>query len=384
MSVVYYISAHGFGHFVRSAQVIKALPSDVPVIVRSMIPSWFMDQELAGVDIECAPAQFDVGAVGADSIQVDIEKTFELARKIHERGIRELEAEKDFLRSHDAKLVVCDAPAVPLLAAKSLGIPSVVIANFTWVEIYESLAEQAEVRGLDSIAKAGRDVIRNYREAYAAGDLLLVPGLNMKMGACRRQREVPIISRHGRPDRKALCDALGFDPARPIYQVYLGAAGYAGMQWERLAEFPEAQLFSFTPVVDETAGRIKVLAADRIDHADATASVDAVIGKVGYSLCAECIASGIPILYPPRPDFAEAVALERGMESFGLGVPLSAERYQQLDFKEAFAKAREMRVAANRAKCDGAEVCAEVLARLWTGVTIEDAIERLPSKGDGF
>lgn len=381
MSVAYYISAHGFGHFVRSAQVIKALPTEVPVIVRSMIPSWFMDQELADVKYECAPAQFDVGAVGADSIQVDIEKTFELAREIHEQGVHEIEAEKNFLRSCKAKLVVCDAPAVPLLAAKSLGIPSVVIANFTWVEIYESLADQAEAQGLADLAEIGRNVIGNYRDAYAAGDLLLVPGLNMKMGACRRQCEVPIISRHGRPDRAALCEALGFDAERPIYQVYLGAAGYAGMQWERLAEFPEAQLFSFTPVVDETAGRIKVLAADRIDHADATASIDAVIGKVGYSLCAECIASGIPILYPPRPDFAEAVALERGMESFGLGVALSAERYQQLDFKEAFARANKLRAAAIRPKCDGADVCSEVLMKLWSGATVEDSIESLSGRG---
>jgi L-arabinokinase len=364
MTIAYYITAHGFGHFVRSAAIIKALPAEIPLAVRTDISPWFLHQELAGRNYTLDPGGFDCGTLGGDSTSVDIAATFQRAVEL-EREVEVLqEAETAFLKSHGVRVVVCDTPAFPLRVARAAGIPSVLITNFTWVEIYTALAEQAGKSGRVELARDGWGLVEKFRRDYAEGDLLLIPGLDLKMGACRRQMRVPVIARTGQPRRALLCKELGLNPAIPIYLIYVGQDGYAGMAWPRIREIPNAQFVSFKPP-PEAEGTVHAVPKGLMDHSDATATVDAVIGKLGYSLCAECLATRRPLIFPPRPDFVEAVALGKGMIEAGLGVPLEAEAFRNLEWRAAIQKAHELAATAQQVDCSGAQICAEILAMAW-------------------
>lgn len=394
MTLVCYISSHGFGHSVRTAQVIRALPPQIPVLIRSMTPRWFFEQELPDRPFTLEPARFDVGALGPDSIGIDPALTFREAARVHAEAMAHLAEETEFLRQNGARAVLCDAPAPPLVAARSAGIPALLLANFTWVEIYAELlarsrhtAHEGAAGGRpapppgppaldrDLAAEAGR-LIGDLRRRYAEADAHLIPGLAIDMKSVARRIDIPIIARRGRPDRLALADLLAFDPDRPIIQVYLGAAGLVGMAWEKLAYYEREQFFSFTPVPGDVAAAIRILPETGFPHADATASADAVVGKLGYSLCAECLASGIPILYAPREDFAEFPALESAMKKAGLAVPLSHQAFRGLEWRAALKKARAARTATledlgeRLPDTDGAHVAAALLAETWrTGST---------------
>ncbi|MBI1785263.1 hypothetical protein HYR69_08975 [Candidatus Sumerlaeota bacterium] len=173
-----------------------------------------------------------------------------------------------------------------------------------------------------------------------------------------------MIARTGREKRALLCEKLGLDPQSPLYLLYLGQDGYEGMKWENLTAIQGAQYFTFKPIAG-SEGIVHVIPKGLMEHADATASADAVIGKLGYSLCAECLATGTPLIFPPRPDFVEAVALGRGMLESGLGVPVQAEEFRSLRWAGAISRARELGRQAKPIDCSGAQICAEIIAMAW-------------------
>lgn len=370
MTIAFYVSAHGFGHFVREAEVIKELPPEIPVLLRSGIAPWFAAQELAGRPYELAAASFDCGTLGPDSTRTDAARTFARALEMERENEAALEVEVAFLKSRNVRLVVSDITPFALRAARAASIPSILVTNFTWTEIYGGLIDQCRFAGDAETAAHGETVLDRIRAQYAEGDLLLIPGMALPMAACRRQREVPIIARRGSDKRAEICATLGLDPARPIYLVYLGHAGYEGLRWDRLNAIPEAQFFAFGGAAHPN---VAALPEGRFNHADAVASCDAVVGKLGYSLCAECVATHRALVFPPRPGFAESSALEQAMNGYGLGVGLSEEAFRNVDWAAALEKARIKSASGSAIRCNGAEVCAGLLARVWHG----DAIEQI-------
>lgn len=365
MTVVYYVSAHGLGHFIRAGEVIKALPRETPLILRTDVDERYIRQVFGDRAPRVERARFDCGAIGADSLSVDARATFEAAEAMQRANDEREGEEVAFLRSVDARVVVADAPPFALRVARRAGVPSMLIANFTWVEIYARLVDRARARGEADVAESGERLVERLKRELSEGDLHLIPGLALPMEACRRRLEVPIVARRGRDRRELLCERLGLSADAPLHLVYLGLDGCAGVDFAALDRLDGEQFFAFEAVPGDAAGRVRVMPEGLLDHADATASADGVVGKLGYSLCAECAAHGKPIVYPPRPDFAEADALAAGMERFGLGVAVSAEDFRALRWGPALQRARELSAAARPIAADGAPVCAQIIAETW-------------------
>jgi hypothetical protein len=133
------------------------------------------------------------------------------------------------------------------------------------------------------------------------------------MRACRARRDVPLVARRGRNRKDELIQKLGLDPARPLGLVYLGRDGMDGIAWERLKAL-DLQLISYAPPA-EAESMMRAIPEDLIDHVDAASSVDVAIAKSGYGMCGECITAGTPLIYPPRPMFAEMTAVDELMNA---------------------------------------------------------------------
>ena len=63
---------------------------------------------------------------------------------------------------------------------------------------------------------------------------------------------------------------------------------------------------------------------------DLIASTDAAVAKAGYSTACEAMASGTPMIYPPRRGFAEFRSLDRALRDWPGGVPISSRDFQGL------------------------------------------------------
>ncbi|KAJ3104286.1 hypothetical protein HDU97_009362 [Phlyctochytrium planicorne] len=82
----------------------------------------------------------DPGVVQSDAVSVDVEKSFEVLGEVVGGVEGGVEGEVEWLRGLRIGCVVLDAGFLPAVAAKTLGIPSILVTNFTFDAIYEWIA----------------------------------------------------------------------------------------------------------------------------------------------------------------------------------------------------------------------------------------------------
>ncbi len=63
MTVCYYVTGHGYGHAIRTLQILKALPAGVRILLKTTVPARIFQDDLPGRDITVLPAEYDCGCV---------------------------------------------------------------------------------------------------------------------------------------------------------------------------------------------------------------------------------------------------------------------------------------------------------------------------------
>jgi hypothetical protein len=91
------------------------------------------------------------------------------------------------------------------------------------------------------------------------------------------------------------------------------------------------------------------------------AACDVVVGKPGYSTCAEVIAHRARFLHLPRSGFREVAPLEAGLASFACAAVLPREDFFAGRWRRHLDAIRARPRPASAPPADGAEVIAEAL-----------------------
>ncbi len=345
ITICYYISGHGYGHAARACQVIAALPGDVKVIVRTSVDSSFIIRE-SGRKVQVVPGQFDTGVAQSDNLTLDWKKTFKQVEEINRKNSAGLLDETDFLRRHRVDLVVCDVPPAPLEAARMAGVPSVVIGNFTWVEIFEREAK--------SYPEAGR-LADIWREEYNMATLAIRTPPAFPMAYFHHVQTVQPVARRGKNIKTALRKHLGLPAQQRLVLLYFGTFGDDQL---KVPSLPGITFLSFL----EMPGEVVMLEPDHWHFPDVVASVDCVMAKPGYGTIGECMANGTPVVYHPRNDFAEYPVLRKALTEWGGGVQLSQQNL--LNGKWAAAVAKAIALKPSRVPSKGASQAAKLLMDL--------------------
>lgn len=351
LRVAYYISSHGFGHASRAAQIMAALPSQCEIFARTLADPEFLARE-SGREVTVERLAFDFGAWQRSNMSIDWDKTFETAMAVHAASHARLDAEVDFLRRTRIDIVVSDIPPTPLLAAARAGLPSVCVANFTWVEVFRRAARE----------HAGRQrFLRELVREYGAATMLLRPGFALRMPYFRRRADIPYIARRGRSIRRALTETFAIPRRNRLVLTYFGKWGLDELALERLSRLVDVTFLSFDADVEPFVR----LSPSKWKFEDVVASVDAVLAKPGYGTMGECMANGTPVIYYPRSEFSEYFALRRELERWGGAVRLSSQDFAACRWGQALDRALELRPP--RVRCEGAHRAAQWIVTLARG-----------------
>lgn len=341
----YYISGHGYGHAARASQVMAALPPDVKIIVRSEVDQSFFLRE-SGRKVEVIPGKFDTGVVQHNNRSLDWESTFKLARKVNRDASANLITETEFLRKRRVDLIVCDVPPAPLEAARMAGIPSAVVGNFTWVEIFGKEGR---------LQKPAMELADFWREQYSMATLAIRTPPAFPMTYFRHVKTVQPIARRGKNRRKELLRFLGLPPMTRLVLMYFGTFGDDEL---RLPVMPDIALLAFTKVPEPGI----TLDPQQWHFPDVVASVDCVIAKPGYGTTGECMANGTPMIYHPRMEFAEYPVLRKAINDWNGGVQISLRDLTRGAWSGAIEKAVALK--PKRVTSNGARQTAELLMGL--------------------
>ena len=299
MTIVFYVSGHGFGHASRSIEIINALVDrqpDLNLIIRSSVAPWLVERT-ARPGVSLSSAEVDTGVVQLDSLNLDAKTSIARAEAFMSTFEDRVARETEFLRAHHATMTISDLPPLGIAAANATGIPAIASGNFTWDWIY------AHYEGGQGVAGRIGDL---YRGTALALRMPMWGGFETMANV----RDIPFVARRSWRDPNEVRDALGIPRDRRVVLVSFGGYGLGGMNEDALRAMKDYHVL-LPGMIDETA------MYDRgYRYEDLVKAVDVVVTKPGYGIISECLANDTALLYTSRGDFREYQVLVDAMPDF--------------------------------------------------------------------
>jgi L-arabinokinase len=260
-------------------------------------------------------------------------------------------------------------------AAKASGIPSVIVSNFTFDQVYLGLLSKEN----DALDQKLRNLIEIVIADYTCANLLLrlpgairipsfddapqlVPGENQ---VCiingrsqipfierapiqtpesiveRRIIDIPLVYRKAVRTRQQVLHDLGIpNITHKILLLSFGGHLYDTSRWDPNAILPNGWICIVSGMSDSIELPDRFYRASRDDYVpDLTNASDVVLGKLGYGTCSECVGHQTPFIYVPRPQFIEEYGLLKFMKDQGSVVKLEQTEFEDGRWKNAILEA---------------------------------------------
>jgi UDP:flavonoid glycosyltransferase YjiC (YdhE family) len=295
-SILYYITGHGFGHAVRSNQVIHSLRQAAPALriyVRTTAPTWLFDD--VSVPIAYSKSTIDVGIVQKDSLEMDLNETLRACRALHGRMAEVIEEELQFLRQHDIRLILADIPPLAFEIAARASIPSVAITNFTWSWIYRAYLEKYPIF---------LPLIEEMESFYCKATLALTLPYPSEMDVFAKRTAIPWIARASSLSRPQARARFALPDSATVVLLSFGGLGLERLPWNSLLQLRDLY-FVTTSDSPRREGNLSVFPDAQRSYQELVRAADVIVTKPGYGIVADVIAHRVPILYTARGEFPE-------------------------------------------------------------------------------
>ncbi|MEO6098132.1 MAG: hypothetical protein ABIW76_21685 [Fibrobacteria bacterium] len=308
---------------------MDALPASVDVDIYTSLPESFFREELHR-PFRVIACEIDCGCLQTDTVEVDVEATLARYLEIESRRADHVARIAPMLREGGAELVIADAPPLALAIAKAAGVPAWCICNFTWLDIYADFVIRHP---------RYREMFQRMQADYALADkhIRIHPYVDGNASATPAEwsfEPVGMVGRPGRPDREGFARRFGLNPEKKWGLIYVGSFGLDGVEWGRLAAYPDWEFMGLYPLLGAPPSYRYLKKDLTFRYADLNASCDLVLGKLGYGLVVECLVQAKPVLFLGRKDFSEFFMLKCLLEARGQGREISLAKFLKADFGE--------------------------------------------------
>lgn len=352
------ISAHGYGHGAQTAAVLAALRARRPDLRLSLLtglPRGFLQERIPGA-FELIDWRADFGMQMRSALDVDLDRSAADYAAFHAEWDARVAATGRLLAGLAPDLLLANIPYLPLAAAAHIGLPSVALCSLNWAGIYRHyFSGRPEAPALLAAMEA----------AYDSAEAFLCPAPSMAMPELQKVRPIGPVARLGRDVRAAVCARLGVASSRRLVLIAPGGIELR-LPLETWPEDP--QIVWLVP--SEWALRrhdIRDFAALGFPFTDVLASVDAVLGKLGYGTVAECACNGTPLLYIPRPDWPEERFLADWLHAHGRCLLIERDRVARGALRDALDAVWEQRAPPPPRPSGAEDAAAWLHARLPVG-----------------
>ena len=353
MKILYYLTAHGYGHAVRTCTICNELTENVRLIFRTTIPENFFHEEVRR-PFTYLPGQFDCGCIQRDSVTVDKKKTLQAYLTLAEQNAVRLEEEVRFCREERVDGIVSDITPLAFEVARKAGVPSVAVANFTWFDIYESYA-----RAYPFFQTCLEEIQRQYQMA----DLLLELTPSTGMPYFGNRVRIPPVAKPGRNRSGRLKEHLALETDRRIALIYVGELGMENIRWGGLAKFRGWHFAGIYPLPGASPN-YHLVDKKFFSYEDLVASAEVMVTKIGYGVVSQGLINGTPLIYLPREDFAEFPVLEEAVRGWGHGYRLSKEDYYALEWEGVLEEVSQ-RGRPKPLPSEGGKICAREIENIF-------------------
>ncbi|VAX17528.1 hypothetical protein MNBD_NITROSPINAE02-394 [hydrothermal vent metagenome] len=351
-TILYYITGHGFGHAVRSSQVIEHLTEEYghKVVIRTSAPRWLFTRPTHG-SITFEHEEVDSGLRQNDSLTTDIAGSLEYFSWWEANLTPNVKAELENIDRIMPDVIVCDIAPTGVEAGLRAGLPVVVVANFLWDWILEGYVDESPMFA---------PIAKKLTSIYSKAQMILRTGLNGGMSRYENIFDIPLIARKSSGTKKEIRDDLDIAHDKIFALISLGGHGLERFYHDLDRRITVAELFTIGEKADNRQ-KIKVFGRDAAAHEDLVMASDLVIGKLGYGLCSEIISASRGILYTPRVDFVEYNVLAKETEEYVATIKVSQDTFLKGSLDDIIIKLLEMKPPDKTPELNGAEVAARMI-----------------------
>jgi L-arabinokinase len=315
-SILYYVTGHGYGHAVRSRQVIRSLKKIRPelrIYVRTTAPEWLFQEPVFQSN-----QATDVGLVQKDSLEMDLDRTLQAGQVLHRNFPGLIKQETEFVRTHDVRLILGDIPPVGFEIAARAATASMAIANFTWSSIY---------RAYLTTHPAFLPLIEEMETFYREATLALTLPYSCGMDVFTRQEAIPWIARSSSLTKERARQAFQLPRSATIVLLSFGGLGLVRLPWawERLQKLKDF-CFVTTGKPRQELDNGRFLPEPQPNYEDLVRAADVIVTKPGYGIVADALAHQVPLLYTNRGEFPEYAHLVTALDQCATAEFISQEQ----------------------------------------------------------
>ncbi|MBX3000567.1 MAG: hypothetical protein KF893_18755 [Caldilineaceae bacterium] len=323
-SIAYFVTPHGFGHATRASAVMAALQCRHPDLcceIFTQAPRWLFAESLPGPF--CYHEIYsDVGLAQFDALNVDLESTLARLNQLIPFAPALIEDLSKRVQQAGCEMIFCDIAPLGIAVAQRVGIPSVVVENFTWDWIYE---------GYVHLSPRLRPYVDWMAEQFAATSIHIQTEPVCRRGPAWWPTDLTVapVARALRTPAHEIRQHLAIPNGVSLILVTMGGMDWRHSRLDRLEEMaPVHFLFTGGDTQGEIPHNVHFLGRDSgFYHPDLVAASDAVVGKLGYSTVAEVYHAGIPYGYIPRAHFRESAVLADFIHARMGGLPIAEEQF---------------------------------------------------------
>jgi len=339
-------------------QALRELDPGIEIHVRTTAPA----RLFAGV----VPAgrvnrsQIDAGAAEHSPLQIDAGGTLDRIEAALARQSRVLDEEMQALRTLRPQVIVSDIPFLAGMVGQAADIPCLGMSNFTWDWIVEPFVERLQ---------RSRPAAEAIRKQYALMTAILRMPLGGISDVFRNVIDVPLVANRSRRDPAEIARQLGIDARDDRRKVLFGIRGAIPTATLAAAARAAPDLLLLCPSNepgDVPPGLLPVSINESLDFSDVLRICDVVVGKMGYGLIAECIVSGVALLWPRRTGFREDEIVERQGPSVMRMAELPLDDFEAGRWADHIRAAAALPSPSQVMPANGAAVCARHIADFCT------------------
>jgi hypothetical protein len=360
MSIVFYISGHGFGHASRDVEIINRLPASPaqPVVVRSSVSPDLLRRTLR-VPYDLRPGLCDTGIVQSSSITHDDPATVAAALEFYATFDQRVQAEVSALSDLDVQVIVGDIPPLAFATAAAMGVPSVAIGNFTWDWIYETHP---------GFLPDGATTIDLIRDCYRRVDLALELPFPGGFDIFNRVESLPLVTRVATQPAAATRAHFGLPARSHVALLSFGGYGLPALDLAAIDCRDDWTIVTTDRVTADAIAlpHVRVIAereflGSAYRYEDLVNAVDVVMTKPGYGIIAECISTRTALVYTSRGEFREYDVLVSALPGLLRSQFISHDDLFAGRWRDSLAAVLAQPDPATRIATNGADVAAGLI-----------------------
>ncbi|MGC8744233.1 MAG: hypothetical protein ACP5T0_10185 [Verrucomicrobiia bacterium] len=357
-NILFYISGHGYGHSVRTAEIARALISareDIILNIRTTSPIWLFQDVISNGRVEISEAELDCGVVEKNPLEIDEEKTIKKLVDFIKTSMAVVTKETAFVLQNNIGLIISDIPFLAGEISSRAGIPCLAASNFLWDWIYEPMIFDDDYKD---------EVLLSLRCGYSKMTQWLRYPFYHDSSMLNNITDVPLVVRSVQHQPDEVLEKTGLTNEKQRLKIYLALRG--GIDWKTIVaaakNSPDCLILTAEPLQGDIPENIRVINPyPEFNFTDVINMCDLVVGKPGYGLVSNCVAHKKRLLYAQRSGFREDEITMSEARRYVPMIEIPREDFYAGRWGNYLEQLIEMEIPRESIQTNGAEECVKII-----------------------